>query len=336
MFNFYKLLFFNTMTIGILITISSISWLTTWIGLEINLLSIMPLMKNHNNKYSAEASIKYFIVQAMASAIFLFSIVIFSNIKNFNFDMNSISSMIMNSALLLKMGAAPFHFWFPEVMSGLNWEMTYILMTLQKIAPMMLISNTKYSPMFISIIIIISSMISGLQGMNQMCLRKIMAYSSINHVSWMISALLNSANIWFYYFIIYCVINFNIIIIFNNFNIYYMNQLSKIFSFNKKIKFFFMLNFLSLGGLPPFLGFFPKWMVINHMINNNFYTLMIILIIFTLISLYIYMRITFSSFSINSEESLMKMYKKNYFLSFFTNFLSLTGLIACITAINFF
>nr|YP_010029656.1 NADH dehydrogenase subunit 2 [Pimelocerus perforatus]QOU11162.1 NADH dehydrogenase subunit 2 [Pimelocerus perforatus] len=334
--NFYKLLFFSTMISGTLISISTLSWLTSWIGLEINLLSLMPLMKKSNNKYPSEATIKYFITQAMASSILLFSIIIFTNMKNYSMEMNMTTSLMVDTSLLFKVGAAPLHFWFPEVMSGLNWEMAYIMMTWQKIAPMVLLTYTTYAPMFLSIIIIISSLISGIQGMNYVCLRKIMAYSSINHVSWMISALLNSNSIWFYYFLIYCMINFNIVIIFLRFNIYFMNQVNMLFSFNKNLKFMFMLNFLSLGGLPPFLGFFPKWLTINHMILNNFYILSIILIIFTLLSLYIYLRITFSTFTLNSEESMTKIYKKTSYLLFFSNSLSLTGLMMCLISINIF
>nr|QZL38948.1 NADH dehydrogenase subunit 2 [Lixus subtilis] len=336
MLNIHKLLFFNTMMIGTLIAISSLSWFTTWIGLEINLLSLMPLMKNFKNKYAPEATIKYFIVQAMASALLLFSILIFSNNEDLKYDFSSTASIMVNSALLLKMGAAPFHFWFPEVMSGMNWEMAFILMTWQKIAPMILITYTMKTPIFLSIIIILSSMISGLQGLNQTCLRKILAYSSINHVSWMLSALLNSSSMWFMYFIIYSMINLNIIIIFSNYKIFFIKQLSNLFSYNKKIKFFFMLNFLSLGGLPPFLGFLPKWLTVNHLVENKFFTMTFLLIIFTLISLYMYLRLTFSTFTLNSEESLVKPFMKLNYMYMYINLVSLLGLILCSTIIYFY
>lgn len=241
----------------------------------------------------------------------------------------------MRFSLLLKIGAAPFHFWLPEVIRGLNWEIVYIILTWQKIAPIILLRYSIYTPTFLSIIIIISSIIGGIQGINQTCLRKILTYSSINHIGWIISALLNSLTIWFYYFIIYRLINLNILIIFKKYNIFYIKQLRNLFSFNKSIKFFFILNFLSLGGLPPFLGFLPKWLTIHHLIYNNFYTISIILIIFTLIALYFYLRVTFSTFSINTEESLIKIFKKIRYFQFSYNLISLTGLIICTITINF-
>nr|AXS66376.1 NADH dehydrogenase subunit 2 [Curculionoidea sp. 7 KM-2017] len=330
---FFKILFLLMTMISTLISISSISWLMIWVGLEINLLSIIPLMKEKNNIYSSEAAIKYFMIQAIASILFLSSIMlsIFSNIL----IMKEIFSISTSLALLLKMGAAPFHFWLPEVISGLTWQMSFIMLTWQKISPMIILSYLTYTPMFLSIFIISSTLVSGIQGFNQTCLRKIMAYSSINHISWMISSLLCSSMLWTYYFIIYCLISWNIIIIFTKLNIFNLNQMSTIFSFNKKMKFFFMLNFLSLGGLPPFLGFLPKWLTINYLIKNNFYYISLILIILTLITLYFYLRLTFSAFSIKSSETLIKIFYKMNFFQFFLNLLTLSSLMIYILIANF-
>nr|ARH54273.1 NADH dehydrogenase subunit 2 [Curculionidae sp. 2 AH-2016] len=336
MMNFYKILFFNTMIIGTMISISSLTWLTSWIGLEINLLSIIPLMKNHKNKYSTEATLKYFITQVMASILLIFSIIIFTNSKNFSSsEIATSTSILVTSALMMKMGAAPLHFWLPEVTSGMNWEMIYIILTWQKIAPMILLTYTVLNTMFLSFFIISSSIISGLQSLNQTCFRKILTYSSINHVSWMISAIMNSSMIWLYYFIIYMILNFNIIIILKKYNIYFINQLLKMLSFNKNLKLFFSLNFLSLGGLPPFLGFFPKWLTINLMTKNNFYFLSIIMIIFTMISLFIYLRVSFSMLIINTDESLLMNFKKTSYTQFFINLVSIFGLMFCIILSNY-
>nr|ARH54702.1 NADH dehydrogenase subunit 2 [Romualdius bifoveolatus] len=325
------MLFFISLVMSSLLAISAHSWLSAWISLEINLLSIIPLLKNPKNKFFSESTIKYFIVQTVGSSLLLFSLMTFLIQENsFIKQMNTVDIMLVSSALLLKMGAAPFHFWLPEMMSGLSWMNSFIIMTWQKLAPMILISYlTEKYLLFFSIIIIISSMISGLQGMNQVCLRKILAYSSINHTGWMMSTLLNSVNIFNYYFFIYCIINMNIIFILKKYNIFFLSQMSSIFNHKKKIKFLFMLNFMSLGGLPPFLGFLPKWLAINNMIENNHFTLAAMLIIFTLITLYFYLRMTFSSFTVYSEESLIIPFNKINYFHFLSNLFSLTGLITC-------
>nr|AIW06290.1 NADH dehydrogenase subunit 2 [Curculionidae sp. MT-2014] len=331
MVKMYKILFFNTLALGTLTAISSYNWYTAWIGLEINLLSLIPLLKDPLNKFPSEAALKYFISQTIGSSLILYTIVMFSFSKTpLASQMEMPETIAISSALLLKMGAAPFHFWMPEVISGLNWKNIYIIMTWQKIAPLTLLFYLIDSfIMLFSIIIVASSMISGIQGLNQTCMRKIMAYSSINHTSWMIASMLNSFSIFIYYFLIYCLINFNMVLVFNKFSILYLSQLIKTFSSQKIMKFLFMLNFLSLGGLPPFIGFLPKWMTINMMVNNNHYFVAAMLIIFTLISLYFYLRVTFSSFTVQAQETLVLLFKKINFFHFMTNMLSFMGLIMC-------
>nr|WDD39332.1 NADH dehydrogenase subunit 2 [Callipogon relictus] len=330
MHQFFKLLFTITLLVGTLIAISSYSWLSVWIGLEINLLSIIPLLSDSKNLYPSESALKYFITQAMASTIFLFSIVCSINTNEFfSFDQTPIMLMIMDSALLTKMGAAPFHAWFPEVMDGLSWMNSLIMLTWQKLAPMVVFMYMTKSTLFISSSIIFSSMIGGILGLNQISLRKIMAYSSINHIGWMISSMFNSQTIWLIYFLVYSIISINIIVIFHILNIFYLKQLFNALNSNKIFKFFFILNFLSLGGLPPFLGFFPKWLTINNLVLNNFLTISVILIISTLITLFFYLRITFSTMVINSKEMIVQKTSHNTSMVVFLNTVSLAGLVVC-------
>nr|AYQ19106.1 NADH dehydrogenase subunit 2 [Lamiinae sp. 4 ACP-2013] len=328
MLNFYKLMFFITLVIGTLIAISSYSWFSMWMGLEINLLSIIPLMSDSKNLYPAESALKYFITQTLASNILLFSILLSLNFKE-NFIPNNFLLLILNSALLTKMGAAPFHSWFPEVMEGLNWFNSLIMLTWQKIAPMILLCYNCHFSMFFLTIILLSTVVSGIMGLNQISLRKIMAYSSINHISWMLASMLNSQTIWIFYFFIYSIISINIIWLFKKLEIFTLYQLYFSLNSKKTIKLFFLINFLSLGGLPPFLGFFPKWLVINNLLQNNFYLLSTLLIIFTLITLFFYLRITFTSLVINFSENLNLISPTISFYMIFFNFISLSGLIFC-------
>nr|YP_006576017.1 NADH dehydrogenase subunit 2 [Sphenophorus sp. BYU-CO246]ACZ58544.1 NADH dehydrogenase subunit 2 [Sphenophorus sp. BYU-CO246] len=337
MFTKNKIIFFFTMILGTFITISSYSWLSMWIGLEINLLSIIPLFNNHNNKYPAESIMKYFIVQAFASTMILFSICFF-NTNNLMINSNWYNtslSLMLNSAIFMKMGAAPFHFWVPEVTSGLTWNNILILLTWQKIAPMIMLSFNIKTPITLTLIIIISTIISGIQGMNQTNLKKIMAYSSINHTSWMISAMMMSTEIWLFYFLIYSLISSSIILMFKKFNIFSITQLAMILTSNKTLKFTFFLNFLSLGGLPPFLGFFPKWTTIYYLIENKFYFTSSLLIIFTLITLFFYLRLTFSAFSLSSKENLIIFFKYKSYLYISMNILSLMNLFSIMYSYSF-
>nr|APX40252.1 NADH dehydrogenase subunit 2 [Longitarsus ibericus] len=323
------MLFFNSLIMGTLISISSYSWFMMWIGLEINLLSIIPLFKSHTNLYPVEATLKYFITQALASTIILFTIIISMNLTEFFMNYNYWLMMILNSAILTKLGAAPFHYWFPEVMEGLNWLNSMLLLTWQKLAPMILLMYNLNMPLFFSMIIILSSIISGIFGINQTSLRKILSYSSINHISWMLASMLNLKNIWLIYFSIYSIISINIILIFYYLNIFFIPQLFLILNQNKLIKLLFIFNFFSLGGLPPFLGFFPKWLVVNNLTENHFFTLSMVLIISTLITLFYYLRLTFPSLTLNYSESKIFTSKINKYKIIISNMISLLGLTIC-------
>nr|ARH53701.1 NADH dehydrogenase subunit 2 [Anostirus castaneus] len=327
------MLFLTTIFMSTMISVSSYSWLGMWLGLEINLLSIIPLMHNSSNILSAESSIKYFIVQSIASTIILLSIISMMMKSNLLSNMNfqSMFLLSMNSSLLTKMGMAPFHFWFPEVMEGLDWMNCLLILTWQKIAPMVLLMYNMKFIMFMSIIILSSMIISGIMGVNQVSLRKILAYSSINHMGWMISTMMIMETIWMYYFLIYTIISINLILILKTLKIFFLNQLFQSLNSSIMTKMFFILNFLSLSGIPPFLGFMPKWLTIQALLQNKMIFMPTIMIVLTLITVFMYIRITLSTLLMNMNElNWNKKLSTNKFKNFILamiNFLSISSLV---------
>nr|YP_010627174.1 NADH dehydrogenase subunit 2 [Syritta vitripennis]WBK26878.1 NADH dehydrogenase subunit 2 [Syritta vitripennis] len=330
--NSSKIMFFFILMVSTMITISANSWLGAWMGLEINLLSFIPLM-SENNLMSNEASLKYFLTQALASSILLFSTILYlsnNNVMNYS-NTNSYINMMILSSLFMKSGTAPFHFWFPNVMEGLNWTNALILMTWQKIAPLMLISYLIIKSMMFCCILM-SIIIGSLGGLNQTSLRKLMTYSSINHLGWMLMSMYSSQSLWILYFLFYSFLSFNLIFLFNMFKLYHINQLFSLFFFNKNLKFTLFLNLLSLGGLPPFLGFIPKWMTIQYLTMNNQLFMLTIMIVMTLITLFFYLRLCYTTFMLNYFENnwnfninwnnyLMKIYLMMSFISIFGLFI---------------
>ncbi len=238
--------------------------------------------------------------------------------------------MLISSTIILKSGTAPFHFWFPRVIEGLSWYSGYLLITWQKIAPLIILSYCLNLNLLI--FIIFCSIIFGrLGGINQTSLRKLIAFSSVNHLGWIIRRIINSEIIWFTYFLFYCFLNFSIIYLFNNFKLFNINQTFKTFYSNKFIRISLFVLLLSLGGLPPFLGFIPKWIIIELLVKNNMFFTLTIIIIFTLITLYFYLRIIYASLLLNYS-TINWNFKSNTlnFSSKFLlilNFISLAGLI---------
>nr|YP_009106916.1 NADH dehydrogenase subunit 2 [Hamadryas epinome]AIT96655.1 NADH dehydrogenase subunit 2 [Hamadryas epinome] len=331
--NSNKMFFFFFLIFSTLISISSNSWLGCWIGLEINLLSFIPLISNSNNLLSSEAALKYFLTQSIASINFLFSILL-SSILLKNFYNNNIISIIINSSLLMKMGSTPFHFWFPNIMEGISWLNCFILMTWQKISPMILLSyylNLK----FLMLMMILNVLIGAISSFNQISLRKLLAFSSINNLGWLLSALMISENLWMIYFIFYSFFISIMCMMFYMLNIFYINQLFN-FNFNFFMKMFILINFFSLGGLPPFLGFFPKWLIINYLLINNLLIISFFFIMSSLVLLFVYIRIIYSSMLFFSFKlKWFKIFIKNNYL-IFINFFSLISLMGMILSTFFF
>nr|WNO18723.1 NADH dehydrogenase subunit 2 [Caprona alida alida] len=327
LFNSNKMFFFFVLIFSTLTSISANSWMGCWIGLEINLLSFIPLITKSNNLLTSEASLKYFLIQSIASINFLFSILLNMIIMK-TFEMNNFLSILINSSMIMKMGAAPFHFWFPNIIEGLSWLNCFILMTWQKITPMILLSY--YMNMnFLILIMTINTIIGAVNGINQTSLRKLMAFSSINNLGWLMFSILISESLWLLYFIMYSFLISIMCFSFYIMNIYFINQLF-IFNMHLMLKFFLLINFLSLGGLPPFLGFFPKWIIINILIMKKFYIISFIFIMMSLITLFFYIRIIYSCILFNYLK--LKWFKinikNNYFLFICMNSLiSIMGMI---------
>nr|QLY90201.1 NADH dehydrogenase subunit 2 [Halesus radiatus] len=328
-FNSSKILFLSLMMTSTIFSLSSLSMINIWMGMEVNLISFIPLMINKNNNFSSESMMSYFLIQALSSANFLFSSLLIISLTKW-FNLTAIKSILilfmMNISLLMKLGAAPFHFWFPKTMSGLNWMNCFILSTWQKILPMITLSYCFINNLII-LMAIFSTMIGSIMGLMQTSLQMILTYSSISHIGWMLMALMLKINTWVIYLFIYSLLNYILMTMFKIMNMFTLNQIYS----NKNsnfLKYFIMLNLLSLSGLPPFLGFLPKWLVISLMMNSNLMLITFIMVMMSLINMYFYIRITYTYFMLNFTE--MKFYSTQLnntnFILFFT-FISLMGLI---------
>lgn len=286
----YHLIFFTFLIAGSLIAISANSWFTSWLGLEINLISIIPLMLIRTSPKLTEAAIKYFLSQAIASIILILSI----SINFFSSELISLESLeiFLCLALTIKAGLAPLHYWFPQVIQNLLWPQCFIIFTWQKIAPLILLRN--FSLNLIFFISSASALIGCLGGFNQIILKLLLTYSSISHSGWIIIACLIRLTFWRFYFLIYSLLSAALIIFFfSNQN----KKISEIFLRKDTLtnKLILSLNILSLGGLPPLLGFSAKLTLILTGIKYISRIIFIPLIIRSLISLFFYSRIIYSN-----------------------------------------
>nr|YP_054457.1 NADH dehydrogenase subunit 2 [Onychiurus orientalis]AAT69319.1 NADH dehydrogenase subunit 2 [Onychiurus orientalis] len=303
--SFKKNLFLITLVSGTFIAASSSSWFTCWLGLEINLMSLIPLVINKINPSSTESGIKYFIAQAMASVILIIS----ATLVSMKAPTNSLSIIffLLTMSISIKIGAAPFHFWLPQVIQSSEWSQILIILTWQKIAPMTLVMLSSNSFFYL---VIYSSCLVGVMGaINQTSFKKIMVYSSILHSAWMISLILCSEAVWWLYFLVYTIISSSIMF---SLIVSPLNSLKQLYNSitSTDSSFLIFSNFFSLAGIPPMTGFFMKLISIMVMINLSVNLLtLIILILSSLLALYFYIRLIFSASVISSN--LLNM---NFFL----------------------
>nr|QFG40088.1 NADH dehydrogenase subunit 2 [Munidopsis verrilli] len=308
-----NILFFFTLTLGTFLALSSSSWFNAWAGLELNLLSFIPLLISSKSRYSSEAALKYFLIQALGSTLIIFS----SALLLFSPTLFSIS---MASALLLKLGATPFHFWFTQIMESLMWPQAIIMMTIQKMAPIFLLAALKMSYNITWMLLLSSSLsavVGALGGMNQTSLRKIMAFSSVNHMAWMLAASVISEVTLLLYFSLYCFISASVALMFSLQQSFHFSHIINQTTHFPAMKILIFSALLSLGGLPPFMGFFPKWAVIQNLLNMNLYLLLGVLLLSSLITLYYYIRIMFSSLVILTPKLSLSPTNKKPLLIFY-------------------
>nr|YP_010283690.1 NADH dehydrogenase subunit 2 [Cenometra bella]UKZ50756.1 NADH dehydrogenase subunit 2 [Cenometra bella] len=335
--------FLTNIIIGTIIAISSNNWFLIWIGLETNTISILPILLSNNNRRNIEASIKYFIINALAAAIILNSALI--NIWNngswlINTPINNISSITITIALFFKISIAPFHFWFPEVINGINLTNGLILTTWQKIAPTIITINIieNLNNEIIITCTTLSIIIGSWNGINQTQTRKIMAFSSINHMGWIILISIFNQNTSLIMILIYIIINsaiFTNLINNNTTNISSTNKNNILNPWNASTLSILML---SLGGLPPLTGFINKILSINILVNNENFILTIPLILGSLISLFFYLRIAFNTnmtnFPQNSLIIINLRNNNNNNINSMLNTISILGIILTPIVIN--
>nr|ATY39047.1 NADH dehydrogenase subunit 2 [Atherinomorus stipes] len=284
--------------LGTTITFASSHWLLAWMGLEMNTLAIIPLMAQHHHPRAVEATTKYFLTQATAAAMLLFASVTNAWLSG-QWDIQQMThplpTTIITLALALKIGLAPVHAWLPEVLQGLDLTVGLILSTWQKLAPFALILQINPTNSTILIILgLTSTLIGGWGGLNQTQLRKILAYSSIAHLGWMILVLQFSPSLTLLTLLTYFVMTFSTFLVFKLNKATTINMLATSWTKAPVLTSLTPLILLSLGGLPPLTGFMPKWLILQELAKQDLALTATVAALSALLSLYFYLRLSYA------------------------------------------
>nr|ADU55049.1 NADH dehydrogenase subunit 2 [Dosidicus gigas] len=284
-------LFILIMIMGTLFSLSSSHWLTMWMGLEINLMGFLPLMNIKGKTLEAEASMKYFIIQSMSSSILIISSVLMYNntLSWYSMFTDSTFSLMIILSLVLKLGGAPLHFWMPSIAKQMSWSILFMMLTWQKLAPLLMLSLVNSNLMVVMLISMASTIVGSIMALNQTNIQLIMTYSSISHLGWMLSMITINSSLTMMYFFNYIMISMPLM------NMLSMTLGNHLFMLTQQTKMNNMIPIsliLSLGGLPPLLGFMSKLIILISLIEMKLMMLAMFMFVGTLISLYFYLNMS--------------------------------------------
>nr|YP_010944827.1 NADH dehydrogenase subunit 2 [Abraliopsis morisii]WMC20979.1 NADH dehydrogenase subunit 2 [Abraliopsis morisii] len=284
-------LFIMIMLMGTLFTLSSSHWLTMWMGLELNLMGFLPLMNIKGKTLEAESSMKYFIIQSLSSSLLIMASIMmyYFTLSWYSMFSNTLISILIIFSLTLKLGGAPLHFWLPSITKKMAWLTLFLLLTWQKLAPLLMMTLMNSNTLIITTISIISTIVGSLMALNQTNLQLIITYSSISHLGWMLSSITFNNSITLVYFFNYVLISIPLLNMLSKTSGDHLFMLTQKNNMNNLI---IVSLILSLAGLPPLLGFMSKFIILLSLIQNNMIILTIIMFLGTLISLYFYLNLS--------------------------------------------
>lgn len=280
-----NVLFLFVMLRGPIISLSSSNWFLVWAGIEISFLGLIPLLFLGGGYMSLnkESALKYFCIQALGRALlFLSGLILY-----FDFISSFMWGLTFLLRLRLKLGIFPGHFWVPSVVAGLEWVPCVLMLTWQKIPPFALLVNFLRSVRgvmqeFVLVLGGLRALVGGLIGNNHTAVRPIVGASSVAHTGWATVGAVYGG-IWLY-FGLYCLV-FSLTAMF-------LWQGDSLLS---------SLGILSLRGLPPFLMFVGKWIIIKQAVLGLISMKFLLLpLVGTFLRLIFYLKFLYS-FYLNSE-----------------------------------
>nr|ACN78039.1 NADH dehydrogenase subunit 2 [Thamnophilus atrinucha]ACN78040.1 NADH dehydrogenase subunit 2 [Thamnophilus atrinucha]ACN78041.1 NADH dehydrogenase subunit 2 [Thamnophilus atrinucha]ACN78042.1 NADH dehydrogenase subunit 2 [Thamnophilus atrinucha]ACN78043.1 NADH dehydrogenase subunit 2 [Thamnophilus atrinucha] len=293
-----KFLSMTSLLLGSTITITSNHWIMAWTGLEINTLAVLPLISKSHHPRAIEAATKYFLVQAAASALLLFSSMTNAWYTG-QWDITQLthptSCLLLTTAISIKLGLVPFHFWFPEVLQGTSLTTGLLLSTALKFPPitLLLLTSPSLNPTLLTMMAIASTALGGWAGLNQTQTRKILAFSSISHLGWMTIILVYNPKLTLITFYLYCLMTIPIFLTLNTIKTLKLTTMSTAWTKIPSLTATLMLMLLSLAGLPPLTGFLPKWLIIQELTKQEMTPTATIIALMSLLGLFFYLRLAY-------------------------------------------
>nr|AFO12798.1 NADH dehydrogenase subunit 2 [Pachydactylus geitje] len=315
----------STLSTSTIIIMSSHHWLLTWLGLELNTLSILPIIMKPQHPRATEATTKYFLIQTAAAALILFASTM-NAWQTGNWDItltsSTTSSAILLSAILLKMSVAPAHLWYPDILQGSNMHTALIISTWQKLAPLTLLYLTINHMSTTAILLtgLTSVLVGGWAGLNQTQTRKILAFSSIAHMGWLMIALTMNPHLATITMAVYLLLTTTLFLSLITTLTKNLHDLGTAWPHSPPLLAMTTVTLMSLGGLPPLTGFMPKLLILKELTLTGLLLTTTLLALMSLPSLYFYTRMAYLGGLTTPPNTFCTTYKWRFKLKPKTNF----------------
>jgi proton-translocating NADH-quinone oxidoreductase chain N len=304
--------------VGIINMISSNDFLVTLLSLQlINVSFYLLLGTNKTSEAALSAAFKYLLLSAFTTTIFLAGVIsLYANYGTLNYDSLFIASnmnptadwvlLLLVGAVVFKLGAAPFHFWGPDVYDNSPTIYTAWLITLPKLALLSflvaifpLISENILA-YFLGPVAFLSVIIGSIGLGAQERIKRLLAFSTISHMGFLMFALVTmDLNTFSFYYAIYLLTTvslFGCLLAFGGRSVNMITQLSGMYLLNPALAIVFAISFFSLAGIPPLAGFFAKLWVLFSLVRFDFIFYALVLVVTSTISTAYYLRIIKISF----------------------------------------
>lgn len=312
--------------LGMMILISSHSFLTLFLGVELLSLPTYAMVAMRRDELRCiEAAMKYFVIGALASGILLYGLsMVFGVTKSI--DIPKIAEIIVNTpisqhlvlvfglifiigGLAFKLGAAPFHMWVPDVYDGAPTSVTLFISTAPKIAGFAMLIRLLVDGLpalhiqwqeLLIVISILSMGIGNFAAIVQNNVKRLLAYSSVAHMGYMLLGVLCATprgySAAMFYMITYAIMtlaSFGIVTLMSkgNFEAEHMSDFAGLYHRSPWLAFMMMLTMFSLAGVPPLVGFIAKVGVLEALIQVHLVWLAVVAILFAIVGAYYYIRV---------------------------------------------
>ena len=324
--------------LGMMVMVSAHHLLSLYLGLELLSLSLYTMVAMHKTSQQAtEAAMKYFVLGALASGMLLYGISILYGVTG-TLDLGQLAHAITEQkathhtllvfglvfvviGLAFKLGAVPFHVWIPDVYQGAPTSVTLFISTAPKLAAFAMLMRllaeglAELSPHWQDILILLAILSMGLGNLSaiaQTNIKRMFAYSTIAHVGYLMLGVLTANKGGYaasmFYTIVYTLMSlggFGMIILLSRAG-FEAEHIDDFRGLNDKSPWYaliMLILMLSMAGVPPLLGFWAKFSVLNQVVQAGFVWLAVVAVLFAIIGAFYYLRIIWLMYFEKSQDT---------------------------------